>query len=109
MIRSRFRAICVVGRTHSRFGRCVVAVASALSQPAEALGSRRARVGAQSAQTGTTARVSKSTSGAQANNFSGAASVSADGRYVAFESAASNLVPGDTNGQMDVFVRGPLS
>jgi Tol biopolymer transport system component len=32
-------------------------------------------------------------------------SVSADGRYVAFVSAATNLVPGDTNGQFDVFVR----
>jgi len=32
-------------------------------------------------------------------------SVSADGRYVAFESAAGNLVPGDTNGRTDVFVR----
>jgi len=31
--------------------------------------------------------------------------VSADGRFVAFVSAASNLVPGDTNGLPDVFVR----
>ena len=31
--------------------------------------------------------------------------VSADGRYVAFTSKASNLVPGDTNGKADVFVR----
>jgi Tol biopolymer transport system component len=31
--------------------------------------------------------------------------VSADGRYVAFYSAASNLVPNDTNGKSDVFVR----
>ena len=30
--------------------------------------------------------------------------ISADGRYVAFVSAASNLVPGDTNGLADVFV-----
>ena len=32
-------------------------------------------------------------------------SISADGRYVAFESDADNLVPGDTNGKKDVFVR----
>ena len=32
-------------------------------------------------------------------------SISADGRYVAFASWASNLVPGDTNGISDVFVR----
>ena len=31
-------------------------------------------------------------------------SISADGRYVAFASIASNLVPGDTNGVADVFV-----
>ncbi len=31
-------------------------------------------------------------------------SISADGRYVAFNSAASNLVPDDTNGVADVFV-----
>lgn len=31
--------------------------------------------------------------------------VSADGRHVVFTSAASDLVPGDTNGQSDVFVR----
>ena len=31
--------------------------------------------------------------------------MSADGRYVAFQSAATNLVPGDTNGRSDIFVR----
>ena len=30
--------------------------------------------------------------------------MSADGRYVAFVSAATNLVPGDANGSWDVFV-----
>lgn len=34
-----------------------------------------------------------------------APSVSADGRYVAFQSLASNLVPNDTNGVFDVFLR----
>lgn len=32
-------------------------------------------------------------------------SISADGRYVAFDSLADGLVPGDTNGKRDVFVR----
>ncbi|HUJ32109.1 MAG TPA: hypothetical protein VLY23_12565 [Candidatus Acidoferrum sp.] len=32
-------------------------------------------------------------------------SISADGRYVAFASAADDLVPGDTNGVQDIFVR----
>jgi archaellum component FlaF (FlaF/FlaG flagellin family) len=54
---------------------------------------------------GGTQRVSVSSAGAQANDDSGAASISADGRYVAFESPASNLVPGDTNGRSDVYVR----
>ncbi|TMK83849.1 MAG: hypothetical protein E6G44_11140, partial [Actinobacteria bacterium] len=35
----------------------------------------------------------------------GQPSISADGRYVAFSSGDSTLVPGDTNGQTDVFVR----
>jgi len=57
-------------------------------------------------QTGMTTRVSVNSSGAQANNAdSSQPSISADGRYVAFESYASNLVPGDTNGFPDVFVR----
>ena len=53
----------------------------------------------------TTARVSLSTSGEQGNRGSFRASVSTDGRFVAFESYSTNLVPGDTNGRMDVFVR----
>ena len=56
---------------------------------------------------GTTRRVSVSTSGQQGNADSsvfGSPSISADGRYVAFESAAANLVAGDTNGALDVFV-----
>ncbi len=57
-------------------------------------------------QLGTTRRVSVDSSGNQGNNYSGAyLSISADGRYVAFSSTASNLVPGDTNGREDVFVR----
>ncbi len=55
--------------------------------------------------TGTTTRVSVSSTGAQANGASGPADISADGRIVAFQSAASNLVSGDTNGVSDVFVR----
>src|SRR5436190_2013155 len=53
----------------------------------------------------TTQRVSVSSTGAQADSSSVIRAVSADGRYVAFPSAASNLVPGDTNGRTDVFVR----
>ncbi len=53
----------------------------------------------------TTVRVSLTSGGAQANSDSGMASLSADGRYVAFQSAASNLVSGDLPGTYDVFVR----
>ncbi len=52
----------------------------------------------------TTERVSVSTGGAQGNDESAGLSASADGHYVAFHSLASNLVPGDTNGTLDVFV-----
>jgi Tol biopolymer transport system component len=57
--------------------------------------------------TGQTTRVSLSTTGAQANGPSGpccSISISADGRLVAFNSYASNLVPTDTNSTWDVFV-----
>ena len=36
-------------------------------------------------------------------------SISADGRFVAFQSLASNLVPGDTNNVADIFVRDRVS
>ena len=54
---------------------------------------------------GSTERVSLGPRGAQANDASIAAALSADGRFVAFGSRATNLVPGDTNGATDVFVR----
>lgn len=54
--------------------------------------------------TGTTTRVSVDSQGAQSNGTSYEPSISADGRFVAFWSFASNLVPGDTNGTWDVFV-----
>jgi Tol biopolymer transport system component len=58
---------------------------------------------------GMTERVSISSTGAQANSDSYGPSVSADGRYVAFSSGSSNLVPGDTSGYFDVFVRDRLT
>lgn len=54
---------------------------------------------------GTTERVSVGQNGNQGNFTSSSASISADGRYVAFTSGASNLVTGDTNGSVDIFVR----
>ncbi len=74
----------------------------------------------------TTTLVSKSTNGTEANNASAIApviqspasssnpdriSISADGRYIAFSSLASNLIDGvtDTDGLLDVFVRDTVS
>ena len=55
-------------------------------------------------QTGQITRVSVDSSGAEANGGSDAPFISSDGRYVAFYSDASNLVAGDTNGMIDIFV-----
>jgi Tol biopolymer transport system component len=55
---------------------------------------------------GVTTRVSVSGTGTQADKGSFEPAISADGRYVAFQSSASSLVPDDTNGSaVDIFVR----
>jgi Tol biopolymer transport system component len=59
--------------------------------------------------TNTTTRVSVDSAGNQANRKSEGASISADGRFVAFQSDASNIVPGDTNIRRDIFVRDRLT
>src|SRR5687768_7377430 len=58
-------------------------------------------------QTGKTERVSVGLGGVEGAGYSGVngLALSADGRFVAFQSGASNLVPGDTNDAEDVFVR----
>ena len=50
-------------------------------------------------------RVSVDDSGKPGNKQSFGASISADGRFVVFTSDANNLVPGDTAGNQDVFLR----
>lgn len=55
--------------------------------------------------TNTTTRVSVTNTGAESNGTSNTPAINGDGRYVAFDSTASNLVTGDTNGKGDVFVR----
>ena len=54
--------------------------------------------------TAKTKLASKRSNGTQGNDDSYDASISDDGRYVAFESEATNLVKNDTNGEDDVFV-----
>jgi Tol biopolymer transport system component len=55
--------------------------------------------------TKTLERISVDPSGVEGNSDSIPSSISADGRYVALWSVATNLVPGDTNGAVDCFVR----
>jgi Tol biopolymer transport system component len=55
-------------------------------------------------QAGTTARVSVARGGGDADGDSHVTSLSPDGRFVLFDSDASDLVPGDTNGAGDVFL-----
>ncbi|MCL4261997.1 MAG: PD40 domain-containing protein [Anaerolineae bacterium] len=55
-------------------------------------------------ETGQTSRISVASDGTEGNNGSLWSTISADGRYVAFLSAASNLVADDTNNTADIFV-----
>ena len=82
-----------------------VAFASAASNlaPADTNGVTDAFV--RDLQTGITTRVSISTAGTEANAESSEPEISGDGSAVVFASRASNLVPGDTNGASDIFVR----
>lgn len=54
--------------------------------------------------TGTVQRVSRAAGGAQSVGPASHPSLSADGRFVAFESDAADVVAGDTNGTRDIFV-----
>lgn len=85
----------------------VILGATAVAAAAGVAGAESAGAGGQAAMWGhVTSRVSVSTSGAQADDTGFTSQgVSADGRFIAFSSRASNLVPGDTNESPDVFVR----
>ena len=65
----------------------------------------RADVFARDLAAGTTSLVSLATGGAQGNGTSAPAAISPDGRYVAFDSASSNLVPSTGAGHLNLFVR----
>ncbi|MDF1861280.1 MAG: hypothetical protein P1U87_13770 [Verrucomicrobiales bacterium] len=54
---------------------------------------------------GTITRVSISSGGSEADNGSNSPAVSSDGRFVAFQSSATNLVSGDTNATEDIFLK----
>ncbi|MGH2711882.1 MAG: TolB family protein [Actinomycetota bacterium] len=59
--------------------------------------------------TGAVERASVASSGTEGNDTSYGPVISAEGRFVAFTSHASNLVAGDTNAAMDVFVKDLLT
>jgi Tol biopolymer transport system component len=56
-------------------------------------------------KTGALSWVSPNTVGAEGSGGCGSASISSNGRWVAFESSADDLVEGDANGVADIFVR----
>ena len=57
---------------------------------------------------GITEQASVSSTGQGGNETSREAAISADGRFVAFASGATNLIAGDDNGTTDAFVRDRL-
>lgn len=59
--------------------------------------------------TGMTSSISVDALGNQGDFSSITPSISTDGRFIAFESRATNLVPGDTNNARDIFVRDVLN
>lgn len=68
------------------------------------LGSLLLSIYASSALVGTTELVSMASDGSESNGASLTVAISANGRYVAFQSNANNLVADDTNGQYDIFI-----
>ena len=84
-------------RANRNAGRVVVACLVLGALPPVA----RAAVGGEK---GRPSLISLARDGSEADGASFTPAISADGRYVAFASAASTLVSGDTNGREDVFV-----
>jgi len=54
-------------------------------------------------------RISVNSFGQEGDGFSINPSISAEGRFIAFESNSTNLVPGDTNNSSDIFLRDRLT
>jgi len=79
--------------------------ADAVTQGVENVFVRDTCVGAPAGCVPATTLVSVSNAGVSGNGASGLPSIGANGRFVAFNSDAQNLVSGDTNGFTDVFVR----
>ena len=86
-------------------GTLVVAVGVTTVAPVTGGGESPPQVVAYDTRTKKGSLVTVGTDGKPGNAYSSKVSVSGDGRYVLFQSLASNLVKGDTNGASDVFVR----
>ena len=87
-------------------GRYVAFSSTAADLVDPAIGSRYLNVFLRDRLTGHISLISVATNGATGGDENSvAAAVSADGRFVAFESAAGNLAPNDTNGVSDIFLR----
>jgi hypothetical protein len=93
----------VVGSVSINGWRAVVAGVVATVVVGTGLAAAGAQAGVGSGAVST--RVAVDRSGHQANGTSFSPAISAHGRFVAFDSGASNLVAGDTNNKWDVFVR----
>jgi len=94
------------GPTFSADGRFVTFVSQAQDLVTNGVPSRFLNVFVRDLESGVTSLVSVNTSGiGGGNEDSNFPTISSNGQFVAFESRASNLVPGDTNNTMDVFVR----
>lgn len=91
-------------------GRLVVFVSQAKDLASNGIPSPFLDLFVRSLGDGRTTLVTVNTNGAGGGDAdSSFASISADGRYIAFESAANNLTPNDTNGLRDVFLRDLVS
>ncbi len=87
-------------------GRCVAFTSAATNLVANETNTNGvADVYVRDRETDQTTRASLAMGSALGNNVSAKPSISADGRYVAFHSLATNLVYDDNNGTLDIFVR----
>ena len=55
-------------------------------------------------QTNSIKRISLASNGVESNGFSNSVAIGDDGRYIIFNSDATNLVPNDTNNSTDTFI-----
>lgn len=100
----------VQGNGHSAFPSCddtgnLIAFESAATNLAGADTNGVRDIYLRDRTTGTTERISLTKGGVEPDGECGLPAVSPDGQWVAFHSDAANLVPGDTNGVTDVFLK----